>query len=184
MARTYQQIIKFLEELDRLLTAKFDLYIIGGGSITLFYDHQNRTVDIDAVEVGKEIITIAGKKSALAQKHKVYIQKVSEIGFSSPKDWRNKAKAVESLKLKNLKIFVADIHDVVLGKFARLEPRDRKDISDLYNKGLIDVVYLLQRLNQNKKELMKQKYKNNAKLAFEEIFNKKLIFQQGKAKIG
>ena len=181
MARSYQQIVNFLQELDQRLNKKFDLFVVGGGSITLFYDHQNTTLDIDAVEVDARILKIAGEKSALAEKHKVYIQKISEVGFSAPKDWKTKTKLLKDLSFMHLAIYVADIHDVVLGKFARLEARDIKDISGLFKNGHINIDFLLKRLNQNTKELMNQEYKNNVKLAFEVIFGKKIIFRQGKA---
>lgn len=52
----------------------------------------------------------------------MYIEKVSEIGFSAPKDWRYKSKQID-LGLKNLPIFCADIHDVILGKLARMQAK-------------------------------------------------------------
>lgn len=179
----YEQIVKFLTALDEQITEKVELYIVGGSSITLTIDRQNRTEDIDVVEVEQKILDIAGKKSELANKYNVYIQKVSEVGFSAPNDWRDKAKQIGDLDLRKISLYSADIHDVVLGKLARLEHKDIEDITGLHENNYLNINYLLKRLNQNKKELLKQEYKNNAKLAFKLIFNKKLIFRQGKAKI-
>ncbi len=183
MDNPYQLIVNFLKALDGQLKEQVELYIIGGGSITLCFDKENRTADIDAVEAPEIVLQLAGEDTDLANKHNLYIQKVSDIGFAAPKDWRQKVKLVD-LGFKNLKLYIADVHDVVLGKIIRLEPKDLDDIGSLYEKGLVDLNYLLQRLNQNKKELLNIECRNNAKLAFELIFNKKLIFRQGRAILG
>lgn len=178
----YQQIVEFLKAIDEAIEEAVALYVIGGGSITLALDHLNRTEDIDVVGVGQNIIDLAGKQSELAKKYNVYIQKISEIGFTAPRDWRDRAKQI-NLGLSKLSIFCADIHDVILGKLARMQQKDVDDIMSLYEKNYLDIPYLLQRLNDNKKELLNIEYRNNAKLAFEQIFNKKLIFREGQAKL-
>lgn len=181
MSATYEQIVKFLKALDKELRNPASLFIIGGGSITLAIDKQNRTVDLDAVGASREVLAKAGAQSKLAKEYGIYIQKVSEIGFAAPGDWRSKVKPITDIKLNQLKIFVAEIHDVILGKIARLEHRDFEDISDLMKIGVIDLHYLIQRLNQNKKELRKIEYRQNAIRLFSIVFNKNLVFKEGKA---
>ncbi|KKK78338.1 hypothetical protein LCGC14_2844580 [marine sediment metagenome] len=177
----YRQIVKFLSALDKKIEKKTKLYLIGGSTITLTLDRKNRTEDIDVVDVEKKITDLAGKDSELAKKFNVYIHKMYEIDFSAPKDWRDIAKPIDGLSLNNLDLRAADVHDVVLGKFARLHPKDFEDITALNKNGHINIDFLLKRLNQNTKELMNLEYKNNVKLAFELIFGNKIIFRQGQA---
>lgn len=182
MEAEYRQIIGFLKELDALVSDQYTLYLIGGGAITLAYDHKNRTSDLDAIKPAQELIEIGGMQSDLAYKYKVGISPLSEITFSAPNDWKTKCKIID-LGLKNISIFVSDVHDLILGKVARLEPRDIEDITSLHEKQMLDIDILVERLNENKKELANLTYRNNSKLLFELIFNSTLIFEKGAAKL-
>lgn len=183
MEAEYRQIISFLKELDSLVTRKYILYLIGGGAITLAYDHKNRTSDLDAINPAQELIKIGGMQSKLAYKYKVGISPLFEITFSAPSDWKSRCKPVD-LNLKNISIFVSDVHDLILGKVARLEPRDLEDIVGLHDKKMINVHTLIERLNKNRKELAASTaYRNNAKLLFELVIGHKLIFEKGDAKL-
>lgn len=184
MAAELERIIKFLAELDSELS--FDkpqsLYLIGGAAITLAYDHENRTADLDFIDPPAVIAKKGGDGSALAEKHGISVSPVYEINFSAPKDWRDKSRLLE-LGLKNLKIYVASVEDIILGKLARMEPKDFEDIISLYNLNKINPRKLLKRLAENKKEFKEVEYRNNCKLLFREIFSLKITFERGTVRL-
>ncbi len=184
MTAQLDQIKNFLNELDSQLSFKdpYPLYLIGGAAITLAFDPQNRTADLDLIDPPEAIIKEGGIDSALAKKYRVYISPLAEINFSVPTDWRYQCKPA-ALNLKNLEILIPSLEDIVLGKIARLEPRDFEDILALHEKNLLDPKKLLKRLEENKKELKEMSYRHNAKLFFQEIFRLKLGFQKGRVKI-
>lgn len=185
MTVQFDQIIKFLHELDGLLVlkGKIPLYLIGGGAITLAYDPQNRTADLDLIDPPKNIIQKGGIDSLLCQKYRLYISPLGEINFSVPDDWRAKCNPLP-IAFQHLEIFIPCLEDLVLGKLARLEPKDFEDIFALSEKKLLNPKKLLRRLQENKKELKEITYRNNSKLLFKEVFHLKLIFDKGMPGIG
>lgn len=184
MATELERITGFLQELDKELqfNQPLSLYLIGGGGITLAYDHQNRTADLDFIDPPETIVKKGGENTQLAKKYGIYISPVYAINFSVPDDWKNKCQFLD-LSLKNLKIWVASVEDIILGKLARMEPKDLEDIFSLYQLQKLNAKKLLRRLNENIRELKELKYRNNAKLLFKEVFNLKLAFTKGKAVI-
>lgn len=185
MTAQYEQIINFLKDLDSEISSKDKkhLYLIGGSAITLAYDPGNRTAALDFIDPPDILLQKGGPQSDLAKKYHVYISSVPEINFSVPEDWRIQCRPIK-LGLKNLEVFIPCIEDILLGKMARLEPKDFEDILGLYEKNLLDPNKLLSRLRKNKKELKELSYRNNAKLLFREIFGRGLIFEKGDIKLG
>ncbi|MDO8519667.1 MAG: DUF6036 family nucleotidyltransferase [Deltaproteobacteria bacterium] len=177
------RIIDLLRDLDGRLDFKKPetIYLIGGGAITLAYDHENRTADLDFIDPPSILEKLGGKGSALAKKHGIYVSSVYEINFSVPADWKSFAFLSEP-KLKNLKVFVACLEDIVLGKLARMEPKDLEDLLGLHRKGFLDAKKILMRLRENAKELANVEYRNNVKLLFDEIFGMKIQFAEGQVK--
>ena len=184
MTAQFHQIVDFLRQLDAKLTFrnKALLYLIGGSAITLAYDHQNRTADLDIIDPPKELVKKGGPTTALARQHHVHISAVDLINFSVPEDWRAHCHP-HDLNLKNIVLMIPCLEDIILGKLARMEPKDFEDIFSLYNQHLLDPKKLLIRLQQNKKELKEMTYRQNAKLLFQEIFHLKLIFEKGDLRI-
>lgn len=180
MAAEVERIIGLLTELDRELAFRrpVPIYLIGGGAITLAYDPNNRTADLDLIDPPKILEKKGGKGSALADKYGIYISTVYEINFSAPDDWKEKSLPLP-LPLKNLKLFAACVEDIVLGKLARMEPKDLEDIIALHQSKKLDSKKLLKRLNENIRELKEAGYRNNVKLLFQEIFGVKIAFVKG-----
>lgn len=184
MTAQLENIVRFLKKLDQSLSAKqiIDLYLIGGAAITLAYDNQNRTSDLDFIEPPEVIINMGSEKSDLAKQFKVYVSALAEINFSAPADWKEKCHLIK-LGLKSIKIHIPCVEDIVLGKIARLEPKDFEDIIALYEKKVLDPRKLCERLKENKKELREHGYRNNTKLLFKEIFGLNLVFEKGEFKL-
>ena len=121
----------FLRDLDKSLGSRkpLKLYLIGGSAITLAYDDENRTADLDFIDPPDFLVEKAGLKSPLSQKYRVHVSSVAEINFSVPQDWRDGCRKLP-LKLKNLEIWVPTIEDIILGKLARLLQNQRQaDVS-------------------------------------------------------
>ena len=184
MTAHLENILAFLKELDEQCGFKHpvDLYLIGGGAITLAYDPQNRTADLDFIDPPHAITTKGNENSELAKKYHIYISALPEIVFSAPANWRSKSKKLP-LKLKNLRVFVPCVEDIVLGKLSRMEPKDFEDIISLEQRKLLNPKSLLERLKQNLKEFKKTEYRNNTLLLFNEIFGLKLSFGRGTLKL-
>ena len=180
MANELERILRFLKELDEGITADvpLDLYLVGGGAITLAYDHENRTADLNFIDPPTDFEKRRGKDSPLALKHGIYVSSVYAINLTIPNDWRNRCQLLD-IPMKRLRIFVASVEDIVLGKLARMEPKDLEDIFSLYDHHLLDPNKIIDRLRQNKKELQKPEYRNNVKLLFGEIFKLKIKFARG-----
>jgi len=174
------RIVGFLRALDAKLSKKTAIYIIGGSAITLAYSPDNRTSDIDIVGGDKELERFGGISSDLAKAHGVYVYDVS---FSAPTGWRQRCKTLD-FKLINISVYVADPYDIVLGKLARLEPKDIDDIQSLEKGGFIKPDVLILRLNDNIKDIERNEaYRKNALLLFSIVFNQSIVFENGKAKI-
>lgn len=176
-----ERIIAFLKDLDDELSKNIDLYIIGGGAITLAYNPENRTPDIDTVDAEDEIEQKGGQSSSLANKHGVYVSNLFGLEFSAPTGWRERCQK-QKLDLRKLSVFVADPYDIVLGKLARYEPKDIDDIQALVKDNYINSATLLEKLNNNLKEVKQSdSYRNNSILLFSMIFGQDIIFRKGKA---
>lgn len=169
----------FLQELDKSLSSKenLKLYLIGGSAITLAYDDENRTADLDFIDPPAMLVEKAGLKSPLSQKYRIHASSVAEINFSVPKNWRDLCRKLP-LALKKLEIWVPTVEDIILGKLARLEPKDFEDIIGLRDLKRIDLARLIQRLEENREELKHVEYRNNVKLMFREVFERKILFEK------
>lgn len=175
------RIVAFLKDMDKKLTKKASLYVIGGAAVTLAYSPENRTSDIDVVEADAELEQTGGPASELAKFHGVHISKVFDISFSVPDGWRQRCVSLE-LGLRKLAVFVADPYDIVLGKLARFEPKDIDDMLSLVKGGFIVPDVFINKINENLAEIKQSHaYRQNAMLAFEILFDGKVVFKRGKA---
>ncbi len=174
----------FLKELDESLPSKkpLKLYLIGGSAITLAYDDENRTADLDFIDPPDFLVEKAGPKSVLAHKYRIHASSVAEINLSVPKDWRNQCRKLP-LGLRKLEIWVPTVEDIVLGKLARLEPKDFEDIIGLRDLKRLDLPRLVKRLDENRDELKHAEYRNNVKLMFREVFERTVYFEKGKIRL-
>ena len=179
-----ESLLVFLQELDAALPFRhpLKLYLIGGSAITLAYDNENRTADLDFIDPPEVLIKKAGLRSKLARKYKIHASSMAKINFSAPKNWVDRCQKLP-LKLKNLEIWIPLLEDIILGKLARLEPKDFEDIFGLQNLKLVDLKRLVKRLEENHQELRNMEYRNNVKLLFREVFGRVVSFEKGKLKL-
>lgn len=104
-------------------------------------------------------------QTAHGRKWRVYDSSLDETVSSLPPDTREQIESAE---------------DIVLGKLARLEPKDFEDIMSLRDLERIDEKGLLARLNQNAENLKLIGYRNHVKLFFSEVYGKTAVFEKGK----
>lgn len=170
----------FLKELDGKIASKkpLKLYLIGGSAITLAYDDENRSADLDFVDPPNFLVEKAGLKSRLSLKYRIHVSSVAGINFSAPKNWRDSCRRLR-LDLKKLEIWVPTVEDIILGKIARLEPKDFEDIIRLRDLKRIAMRRLVKRLEENQDELRHIEYRNNVKLMFREVFERTILFEKG-----
>ncbi|MBI1869577.1 MAG: hypothetical protein HYS07_00110 [Chlamydiae bacterium] len=176
----HKQILAFLKEVDMSLAQPLTFYLFGGAAITLAYDHENRTFDLDLVDTYSQVISSFGPDSKVAQKYHVYLSDLPEINLIISKDWRLRTKILD-LGFKFITLKVADPYDIFVSKLPRLEPKDLEDMQSLVEKGYIEATKLLKILNQNLKEVKNTSgCLNNVKLAFQMFFSKTITVKSGR----
>lgn len=82
---------EFLEELDSLLTESVKLHCVGGFAVVAAYGFPRSTNDLDYFSIepyqcAAELENLAGQGTALARKHKLYLQRagVASIAGTIP----------------------------------------------------------------------------------------------------
>lgn len=131
----------FLEQLDVELSGPTELHCFGGFVVAECYGLTRATSDVDFVEVCgsvdvKELLRLAGKTSALAGKHKVYLDFVAVATIPEHYDQRLIDAFPRAFRHLRLRIF--EPHDLALAKLERNQDHDREDVKGLaLNPGLI-----------------------------------------------
>jgi uncharacterized nucleotidyltransferase DUF6036 len=139
----------FLRALDVQLDESVDLHCLGGFAMTMQYGVSRTTADIDILPaVSSRILALleklAGKGSKLSEKFKVYIQPVTVATY--PEDYESRlVRMWPKLRLKKLRLFALEPHDLALTKLERNSDVDRQDVLDLAAAGLINAKTLRRR---------------------------------------
>jgi len=139
---------EFLEELDALLKQLIQLHCIGGFAVVVGYGLARSTNDLDyrtlyPFNCLNELQKMAGPGSALAQKHKVYVQ---HTGVESmPESYEDRLIELFAGRFKNIRLFVPDPYDLVLSRLTRNIERDREDVEFLAKTNRLDPAVLKER---------------------------------------
>lgn len=128
--------LDFLSAVDSALSRRVQLHCIGGFVLGLVYGMPRPTGDIDYFEVlprdaGNEVESIAGRESAIAKKHKLFIQ---AVGIADLPDGYQARLQELALQLRFLNLCVLDPYDLLLSKVSRNSPKDREDAKYLIRK--------------------------------------------------
>lgn len=109
------------------------LQVIGSAALMLQCDYERGTKDGDVLEakdgpatIKEQLISLAGKESDLYKQFRVHIDVVNRAILFLPQ--RTVFHPLPSLPLKNFKVEVLDIGDVVLSKLKRYNSDDKNDI--------------------------------------------------------
>jgi len=140
----------FFAEVDSRLSEEVQLHCFGGFVVTQIYGVARATSDVDFLSVvpnvRDELTQIAGKGSALHQKHKVYMDAVTVA--TPPENYEERLAPMFPGVWRRLRLFALEAHDLALSKLERNIDRDRDDIQQLARAGHL------------KPEVLKERYYN------------------------
>jgi len=127
---------QFLADVDQILSEAVELHCVGGFVLTAVHGLLRTTNDIDYVSVvprqaNEELDRIAGKGSALAKKHKVYLQSVGIADY--PENYQSRLIPLP-LGLKKLTLLTFEPYDLILSKLTRNSDKDMEDVRALVQK--------------------------------------------------
>jgi hypothetical protein len=147
----------FLGELDTLLGETIELHCIGGFAVVAGYGFPRGTNDLDyrtliPHNLINDLQRLAGPGSALARKHKVYVQRVG-VG-SIPENYEDRLAELHRGRFKRIRLFIPDAYDLVLSKLSRNIERDRQDVEYLANIAQLDAKVLRTRYTEELRPLV------------------------------
>ena len=122
----------FLSELDALLPHPVEIRCLGAFLLTVVYALPRVTADLDCLAVlpGEAILVVeelAGRSSALAKKHRVWLQHVGLGIVDLPDDYERRLERLD-FGFEKLQMSGLDAYDLVLSKLTRNSPKDREDV--------------------------------------------------------
>jgi hypothetical protein len=147
----------FLEDLDSLLAEAVQLHCIGGFAVVAAYGLLRSTNDLDYFSIqpydcAAQIETTAGRGSSLAQKHKMYVQRVGVA--SVPESYDERLTELYPGHFANLRLFVPDPYDLALSKLTRNAERDREDVRHLAKTCSLDPDVLRDRYQKEMRSIV------------------------------
>ncbi len=139
----------FLKKLDQLVKERIDLHCVGGFAATLQFGLSRTTSDIDILpaiprEQLAELDRLGGQGSDLRQTFNVYLHPVTIATY--PEDYESRLERMwPNFKLKHLRLFSLEAHDLALTKLEGNREKDRQDIEGLARAGKLDPTILRDR---------------------------------------
>ena len=139
---------EFLGELDTLLDEAIQLHCIGGFAVVAGYGLPRATNDLDyrtliPYDRINVLQRLAGPGSALAEKHKVYVQHPGVDAI--PENYDERLTELSPGRFKNIRLFIPDAYDLVLSKLSRNIERDRQDVEYLVRTAQLEPSILRER---------------------------------------
>lgn len=129
----------FFAELDIHLTEEVQLHCCGGFVATQLYGVPRTTSDVDFLlvlpSVLQQLLKVAGKGSALHEKHRVYLDNVNVA--TRPVDYAERLVPMYEGTWVHLRLFALEAHDLALSKLERNLERDRNDVQQLVMAGYL-----------------------------------------------
>ena len=121
----------FLDAVDAALPARVSLHCLGGFIVSVCHGLKRPTADIDVLAVAPHqrldaLLTMAGKGSRLARKHRLYIDYVTVA--TVPDSYEDRLQPVFPDRFVNLRLFALDPYDLALAKLERNHDVDRDDV--------------------------------------------------------
>lgn len=138
----------FLLDLDHELDGTTVVHCFGGFVVAEYYGLMRPTADIDIIEATgatdlKTLAALAGKGSALAKRHHVYLDIVTVA--TVPEDYESRLIDIYPKMFKHLRLRAFERHDLVLAKLSRNGDRDREDVRRLAAGPGLDAAMLKKR---------------------------------------
>lgn len=147
-----ERILAFLNSLDRALAVPaagntLDLYHIGRSALVWAYDYAATTSDIDILQPagGEELVALAlrlfGRGTEQATRHGLYLEVVNPGFPPMPGGYEKRARQVKG-EWAVLRVYHLDPHDLAASKLRRFATKDREDIRQLCDLGLLEPIQL------------------------------------------
>lgn len=147
---------EFFAEIDaewkRVGEEPLPLKIIGSTALFLQSSYSRGTKDSDILElqelsepVTKELIRIAGKKSRISRRHHIYLDIVAPVIPFLPRVPLFHDLNDMNARLKNFRLSVLDVTDVVVSKLKRFSADDVEDIKNMVELNLVGPKNLVRR---------------------------------------
>lgn len=146
----------FFKDLDHALsdaeTPRIRLRIIGSSALMLQTAYERGTKDSDVLEtasltpaIKERLLAVAGERSTLYHKHRVYLDIVSSGLPFLPAVPTCHSLVRLNETLQRTEIEVLDVVDVIVSKLKRFAPNDMSDIRAMADQGRIDHATLVRR---------------------------------------
>jgi hypothetical protein len=141
-----------LDEVDAAATVETALHCIGGFVLEIAYGLGRTTVDLDFLCVAPAaqaefIERTAGRGSALARRHGVYLQHVTILSVY-PESYEDRLVELFVGRYRRLRLLALEPHDLALTKVERNWDLDRSDLTLMAKAGLLDAGILKQRYDR------------------------------------
>jgi len=138
----------FLADVDAHASEPVELECIGGFVVTALHGFARPTADVDVLSIApgnqrEWILRIAGKGSALHEKHGLYIEYVTVA--SVPENYEDRLLEIFPDTFSRLRLLALDPYDIALSKLERNNQRDREDVKFLAEKVPLDLKILKER---------------------------------------
>jgi len=126
---TRPELVRFVRAMDLLIDEPTDLLVIGGAAATLKYGAQGTTKDIDTWHNVPAAVLKAAEEARAATGLPVPIERAAVA--EGPYHYEDRIRPV-SMKLKKLRIFVPERHDLALMKVVRGDRHDEDVIGEIH----------------------------------------------------
>jgi hypothetical protein len=131
----------FLQDIDATLHRPVELHCLGGFVLLVRFGLPRPTYDVDFIvaipnDTSIQLVELAGKGTPLAQKHALYLDRVTVSDF--PDDYEDRLIDLATPELQSLKLRTLEPHDLVLAKLTRNSPKDVHDVQFLAEQGVLD----------------------------------------------
>lgn len=141
-----------LGELDQIAIEPVDFHCIGGFVVTRRYGFVRETRDLDVLSITPNtqraaFVQKGAEGSELHKKCKVYLDLVTVIE-AYPENYEERLTEMFPGRLKKIRLFALEAHDLALSKLGRNIERDRDDVKYLARQGFLTPEELERRYRQ------------------------------------
>lgn len=164
------ELLEFIESIDKFLDDKISLYALGGTALTLRQIKiSTRDIDIN-VKTKKEHHIMKNLFQELGFKKISILRWISQEGLAFNlfhgseilgthllPDCLDQAKKIQ--EFQNIKILTLSLEDIIISKLARGDTRDFEDIKTIFFKKNINKKNLIQRYKETMENSIVQNYK-------------------------
>jgi Nucleotidyltransferase of unknown function (DUF6036) len=163
----------FLADVDQSLSEPVELHCVGGFVLTAVYGIPRSTADIDYIAVVpqqaiEDLERIAGRDSALAKKHKVWVQLVGVADY--PENYDSRLTTLP-LGLKKLTLRTFGPYDLILSKLTRNSDKDMEDVRALAQKLNLKFDVLMKRFQTEMTVPNRARHEQTLNVVWKDYFN-------------